>query len=320
MTILEVPVSHLPSEVPARAARAGLIRGAVLVATTAALAACGGAGAHAPASTSAHSSTTGAGTSGTFRGGPPGVSGQIAEIDGSTLQVQDPTSGQTAVVVTATTTYTQTEAGSLADVRVGSCIVATSPAASSPTATATAVPSAVPTAVPSAMPTAVPTGPRAITAGTVLITPAVNGSCTRGFGASGAGGGTARPSGLPTNRPSGVPSGARNVGRFGDVVTGVVTAVTGSVISVQAEQRGSGSTPTTVVDTVTVTASTTYQRTAAATRSALAVGKCVNASGTQGSDGTLTAARVAISAPSSTGCTTGFRRFGAGGTPTGTNG
>jgi hypothetical protein len=92
------------------------------------LAGCGGGssdtaatGSQAPASSpSAASGANGsAGSAGprTF----PGASGQIAEIDGRTMQVQN-TSTQTAVSYTSATTVTDTVSATRADLKVGDCV------------------------------------------------------------------------------------------------------------------------------------------------------------------------------------------------------
>lgn len=262
------------------------------------LAACGGGGSHPQATVS--STTTASSTAGAFRGGPPGASGQIAEIDGNTMQVQNPASGQVAVDVTASTRYTQAVATTLSAVTVGSCIVATTPASASGTTTPTAPPSSP------------PSGPRTITAGTVVVAaPSSTGSCGGVFGnRPGAGTRTgARPSGLP----SGAATGAGRFARaFGDVIAGEVTAISGSAISVQAAQRSPDSASTTTEnDTVDVTAATKYTHTVAATKAALKVGLCVNATGTAAADGSITASNVAITSPGSTGCDV-IGRFGGG--------
>ena len=55
----------------------------------------------------------------------PGASGKVAAVDGTTIQVQSPQDGQVAVTWTASTTFTQEVAASLADVKVGDCVVVT---------------------------------------------------------------------------------------------------------------------------------------------------------------------------------------------------
>jgi hypothetical protein len=213
--------------------------------------------------------------------------------------VQSQANGQVAVDLTGTTTYTQTTATTLSAVTVGACVVATSAATSA---------GGSPTAAPSD-----------ITAGTVTVTAAVNGRCTRGgfggFGGVGGVGGT-RPTDLPSNRPTGFPSGrpggaARGLGA---VVAGTVTAVHGSTLTVQAEHRAQGSTSaTTSPVTVHVGPATRFERTGPATRAAVKVGLCLTAFGSAGSDGTVTATRVSLAPVANGSCETGLRRLGAGG-------
>jgi len=273
----------------------------MLAGAVAVLAACGGGSAKAgttPTSSTTPAANPNAGGGGRVFGTPPAASGLIAEIDANTVQVQSQSNGQVAVVVTSKTTYTQTLAATLADVQVGGCVLATAPSSSANSANGA-------------------TPPTSITASAVMITAPVQGSCNRGAGFGGAGGTrvpTDRPSDLPTSLPSGRPSGTRT-GNF-LAASGQVTAVNGKVITVQAERRTAGSsTSTTYTAIVTTPSSTTFTKTAAATRSALKVGLCMSAAGTTGSDGTVTATRVAISPPTSTGCETTLRRgaFGGGG-------
>jgi hypothetical protein len=315
-----------------RRARHGVITVAALTAGSAAalalLAACGG---------SAHGSgtTSGAAPSGAAanRAAAPGArgpaaSGTIAEIDGNTVQVQN-TEGQVAVSVSDRTTYTQTTAATLAAVRVGSCITAIS------ASTATGAPSSGTSG----------SEPQTFIADAIVVTSAVDGSCTRGFGGAAGprGSFTAAPSRFraPSEAPSEAPSGApatRPTGSAGQLprtlgATGLVTAVDGSTITVKAERRALPATPaaspsptatptmTTSTVTVTVTAATKYTETIAATKAALRVGLCLTADGTTGSDGTVSATRVALSPPAASGgCTAGFGRERFGGGAAGTAG
>lgn len=279
--------------IPTRRGAAGLT-GALVVAALA-LSACGGGSGGAPSSSA--SSTGGPSSPANARGGFAGgaaATGTIAQIDGDAVQVQN-TSEQTTVDVTSATGYTMREKASLAAVRVGSCVVAAAPASSSGTGSAT---------------NSATSRPTAITASTVAIAPAVNGTCTGGFG-----GGAARPSGAPTAfpsgehtgaRPSGLPSGVRRAG-FGDIVTGKVTKLAGSTITVDAVRRGTAGTTA----TVTVTSATTYTATVRVTRTALKVGLCAAAFGSSDSTGAVHATRVELSDPVSGSCTSGFTRRGA---------
>lgn len=118
--------------------------------------ACGGASSSAAA---APANSPGAATS--ARGARqrlPGVTGLLAAIQGTTLQIQN-TSGQTAVVYTTKTDITQTSAAKRADLAVGQCVSVRG--------------AAVGGATSPGMP---------VTAASVTISAPVNGSCTSGFG------------------------------------------------------------------------------------------------------------------------------------------
>ena len=107
-------------------------------------------------------------------GGMPGASGEIAAIDGSTLQVQS-SDAQTAVTYTDETTISQQISAALADVTVGSCVMVTPADGSESSETS-------------------------VTAGTVRITEKTDGSCAGGFG------GGQRPEGMPSDMPTDLPS------------------------------------------------------------------------------------------------------------------
>lgn len=240
----------------------------------------------APASTSAPRAQ-GAGGSGAGGGG---VFGEIAAVNGSTLQVQSQ-SAQTAVNVSASTTVLQTEKGSLSDVTVGSCVVASSfggPGSSAAPSTSGAVTS-------------------------VTISPATNGTCTgfgggfggRGFG--GGGGGTRTPRPTPTRTRT-----------FTPPVAGVVTAVSGDTITVTPSRTGSGS--TSGPKTVTTASTTVFTVTSKVTSAALTVGRCAAVRGPADSSGAVTATSVTVSDPGANGCTQPFGRRPGGGAPGGSTG
>ena len=274
-----------------------------LGATALVLAACGGSSSatSAPATTApvSHASSTPTTV--------PGASGSIAAITGTSLEVQNTSTGQTTVTYTPTTTFTQTVPGSLSDVVVGGCISAFSIPAHGTSAPASTTPSA--------------TAP--VDATTVSITQPVNGSCRGGFG-----GGFARPAGGSGHFPgasSGTtpgggtrPPGAARRG-FGGGASGSVTAVSGSTITVQ---EINPSTKATVDRTVVVSATTTFTQVVSAQATDLAVGLCVRAIGPADSTGAVTATSIGISTPGPNGCTAGFAgrgRFG-GGSASGTAG
>lgn len=262
--------------------------GGVVVLT---LAACGStANAKAPAPASATAAPrAGAGAGQQDRGG---VRGTIAAVTGQVMQLQD-TSSQTAVAWTSSTAISQQVAGSLADVTPGVCILA---ATASGTATASTSGAAT----------------------FVTITPPVNGACATGFGGAAGAPGGGMPSGAPRSgaRPSGAPTGG--TGGFARPVDGLVTAVSGSTITVQTTSRAAGTstsgtaTPgaTTGTATVTVDSATTYRTTKTADASAIVVGQCATARGQADTSGKVTATSIVVSPPTNGTCVTANRGFG----------
>ncbi|HEY7007424.1 MAG TPA: hypothetical protein VH395_00700 [Jatrophihabitantaceae bacterium] len=281
-----------------------LLLPAALAATAGLVAACGGttagaaAGTPAPQSSSSASRTTGPGGGGAGGGrfGGPAASGTIAQVNAASIEVQNPSSGQSTVTFTARTVFTQQKKTSAAAITVGSCVVARSATSGGP-------------------------------ATTVQVTKPVNGSCVGGGGFGGGSRPTGAPGGFPSGRPtafpsafpSGAPSGAerRNAG---DVVFGKVTAVSGSDLTVAAvtlrprpssSSPGASAAPTT--RTVTLAANATVTSDAAVTKRALKVGLCAAAFGSTDERGAVAATRIALSSPMSGQCTAGgFGRRGNG--------
>jgi hypothetical protein len=305
---------------PSRWVLCGLLVGGGL-----ALAACSSAssGSRKPAadllSPAGASTTRGGGTP----KGPPGISGTVAAVDpgSSSMEVQNPETGQTTVSWTSSTTFVQTVSASLASVRAGDCVAV----------------SGIPAGGASSTPSTVDAQLATVTE------PPSGGSCTgRPTTSSGAPGGMAGFAGGfgafeggGAARSSGVASAPRTVAS----VDGTVQSVSGNTIVVQGFSRAftitpgrrptgssrrfvgrrpSGarsSLPTTVV-TVRVTRSTTYRETGPSSAGALAVGQCVTAVGPASRTGAVTARTVAISEPASSGCFAGIGRFGATGSST----
>ncbi len=226
----------------------------------------------------------------------PGASGLLAAFSGNTLQIQG-TSSQTAVTYSATTRFTDTVAAKASDVVVGACVQVRS---TPPAGNASSAPTAPPTAV---------------TATSVTLTAAVNGTCSGLAAGPGGGGGGGRfnGGGGGGTPPSGFPGGRGR--RFGGGASGLVTAVHGSVFTVASTRRGTtGSTPTTTPVMVTTTSATTYSRSAAATAAALKVGLCVTARGPADSTGTVAATLIALRPADNGNCNSGFGGgFGGGG-------
>ena len=212
------------------------------------------------------------------QGRPPGVSGAITGVDGTTISVQS-ASATSKVQISSATSLTRSVSASLADVSVGSCVLARS------------------------TPGASGSGTQAVS--TVAISaPGADGTCSAATGgmrgAPGAGGSAPGGGGAPSGRQGG----------FTPPVQGSVTAVSGSTVTVQPPSGASSSAQSSFV----VDSATTYTRSEAATSSDLTVGECVVASGTTAASGAVDARTVAISAQGPNGCTAGFGgRFAGGG-------
>lgn len=217
----------------------------------------------------------------------PGATGELAAIEGTTLQVQSSTE-QTAVTYTARTTFTDTVRATAADVVVGSCVMVRDDAPR-PSASSTPDPSA--------------TRPTTITAVSVSVTQAENGLCTGGVGGPGGGGGlqgTPPPGFAP---PSGAPNGvAFRGGGFGGA-NGKVVSKSGTGFVVESTLPGQ---TTSMRTTVTTTGTTTYTAQKKASASALKVGECVTARGRADSTGTVAATSIAIRPKTGTSCDLSF--------------
>jgi hypothetical protein len=239
---------------------------------------CGGAmllaGCGSAAASSATSPTPTAGQRGGGTGAGAGTSGQLVQINGTTL-VLSTTNADVNVTYTSTTPITQASTGPTADIVTGSCVVIIGTKDSAGSVTATSV----------------------------QLRAAVSGACTNAAAGGGAAGG-GRPgggAGFP-GRPSGAaaPSGAPTLNPNAAFVNGLVTAVTGTSITVQ---QTSG-TPSTV--TVPTTITVNESRTAAA--SELAVDDCLLARGAKNASGVVAATALTIepASPSGTCTVVGF--------------
>jgi hypothetical protein len=266
--------------------------------------ACGGSSGNAatPAATIASSAAPGSSpTPSASQAAFPGVVGTAAAVSGSSLEVQNPTSGQVTVTFTASTPITDTVSVTSKDVTVGSCV------------TVVGKPSAAGAAA------------KSVTATSVTISAPVKGSCTGaggfggggfgGFGGGGGAGATPRPSFSPRPRPTGS-GGAFGNGTFGGA-DGKVTSVSASGFVVEARSRTAGSATATDTDvTVITTSASKYLKTVTAGASALKVGQCITAVGAANSIGAVAARSIRISQPGPSGCVTGFVGRGGFGRPT----
>ncbi len=267
------------------------------------LGACGGGGA-ATADTAVNTGTQEAATTpggaGTDRATgartAPGASGKIAEVSGSTMQVQN-ISTQTAVSWTKDTKFTDTVSAKSSDLAVGDCISVTPATTTTTTTTDETAP---------------------VAAASISISDAVNGACGLGGGGGGGGGGGLRGGQPPTagqaptdaQRPDGAGQGARG-GLRG--ASGKVVSLSGDTINVEmtrpamangtATAAPSTGTATTTSRTVTFTSSTTWTQIKSAESDAIKVGRCVTALGTAASTGVVTATSIVIRSATDGECT-----------------
>lgn len=276
--------------------------------------ACGGGTSATAGAVGAPTATSGDGAGSAPRGFP-GATGLLAQIDGTTLQVQG-ADAQTAVTYSSGTTFTNTVAAQLSAVVVGACVQVRG---ALPVSGAGGAP-------PSAAPNAI-TGPFA--AASVEISASVNGGCsplgglrTQGARPPGATADATRPAGAPTSgRTRGPGAGGNGFGGNGPGGVGAfgkVTAVNGASFTVESSRR-QDSTATTAVPitrTVQTSAATTFTRTEASDAKALVVGLCVTALGKASDTGSIAATSITLRPAQNGSCSSGFGRRGAGGSPT----
>ncbi|HEY5222854.1 MAG TPA: DUF5666 domain-containing protein [Microbacteriaceae bacterium] len=202
----------------------------------------------------------------------PFVTGEITKVAGSTISLQG-ANAASSVTVSSSTKLSQDISASASDLVTGSCVVArTTPSAS---------------------------GSASTSASTVaLSTASSTGSCTASVG--GAGGGRFGPGS----------GGGAGGGGFTPPVSGVITGVSGSTVTVKPSANATSSTPT----AFTFDANTVFTRSESASTTDLATGKCVVATGTASSSNTLAASTIVLSAKGASGCVSTFGgRFAGGG-------
>lgn len=177
------------------------------------------------------------------------VAGLIASVSGSAIQVTQSNNASATVDFTNATNVTEIVSAQLTDVTAGSCIAV--------------------------RPTRDSAQGGAVTAQTVLVSPANNGNCAAPQASQGGRGGPNRHG-----------------------VRGAVASVNGNTIVVT---TGGNQT------NVTVTPTTTYAKRAASNTQAIAGGKCISARGTKDSGGTLQATAINLR-PADNGNCPGARR------------
>jgi hypothetical protein len=206
------------------------------------------------------------------RAAAAGTAGQLVQVSGTKLTLST-TNGDVAVVYTGATVITTTSTGSPGDIVSGTCV-----------------------AIVGQKDT---TG--AVTATTVRLSRPVNGSCALGRPGGGGGSPRAFPSGGA--RPSGAPAPNPNAA----VINGMVTAVTGTTVTVRTIAGATSS--ATVPTTLSVTESSP------ATPADLTVDTCVRAIGRKDAQGVVQATALTIQPTNSSGSCTfaGGGGFGFGG-------
>ncbi|HEX4754371.1 MAG TPA: hypothetical protein VH661_01295 [Candidatus Dormibacteraeota bacterium] len=216
------------------------------------------------------------------RAAAAGTAGQLVQVSGTKLTLST-TNGDVGVVYTGATVITTTSTGSPADIVTGTCVAIVGQKDS--------------------------TG--AVTATTVRLSRPVNGSCALGRPGGAGGSPRAFPSGGV--RPSGAPALNPNTA----VISGMVTAVTGTTVTVRTVAGATSS--ATVPTTLSVTESS------AATSADLTVDSCVRAVGGKDAQGVVQATALTIQPANASGSCTfaggggfgfgGGRGFGGGGVP-----
>lgn len=228
--------------------------------------------------------------------GLPGVDGTVAAITGSSMEVQDPTTGQTTVDWTAQTAFTQMATVTASALHPGQCVTVAGTASAGN-----------------------------ITARTVTVSPVpASGSCPTGLGGRAFG---RPPSTAPTvsSVPRSVPPGRS--GRFfggdgGTVAGGTIVSsspsslvLNGTSLTFKAGSTAGSVPPTTASSSnihVAFGPSTTYTEVRPASATILAVGDCVVANGPADSTGAVTARLVRITSTGGQICTASPGRFGGG--------
>jgi hypothetical protein len=280
-----------------------------------------GTGATALLAATAVASAAGAAT--TPANAPAGATGSVAALIGSTMEVQNPTTGQTSVSWTASTQFSQTVSKTVSSLSAGDCVTVTGTPSKSSKTTIAARSITVGTPNASGSCTGVPTS----TGGASIAGGAGPGAGgfrfrTGGGGFGGGAGGT---------RPSSPRAGGGSFGGFRlsslAIARGKVTGVNGSTVTVSgidltasnfrrpAKTNSSKSKSTKPVKPVlpktenlkiTTSSSTSLSETQAATASTLAVGDCVSAFGPAASNGAITASTVRITSTGGQTCSPGF--------------
>ena len=237
------------------------------------------------------------------------ASGSVAALSTSSMEVQNPSTGQTTVDWTGTTQFSKTVSEAVSSLAAGDCLSVTGTASKSSKTTI---------------------GARSIT----IFTPSSTGACTGpsragGRTSTGAGGfgfraGGTRPS-FPAGSQQRFPGGFPGLASLA-IASGKVTGVSGSTLSMSGTLLTPGSltrptkssssksskpvAPKTEGLKITTSGSTTLTATQSAAAGDLAIGDCVSAFGSSASNGAVTATTVRITSTGGTSCTGAFGRGG----------
>jgi hypothetical protein len=262
---------------------------------------------------------------------PTGASGSVAALNGSSMEVQNPNSGQTTVSWTTTTRFSKTATEAVSALAVGDCVSVTGKSTNKSKTTIAA--RSITVTAPAA--NALCTGPGARAAGGSSNGPPAGFQFRTGNGSVGGSG-----QGANGSRPR-FPEGGSGANNFRkqlaslSVAAGKVTAVTGSTVTISGFTLSPGSFPrraasgnsTSHTNTktkkpvppktqalkITTSSSTTVSATQSASPGDLAVGDCVSAFGPAATNGSVTATTVRITSTGGGSCAGVIGRFGGGG-------
>jgi hypothetical protein len=263
---------------------------------------------------------------------PIGASGSVAALSGSSMEVQNPSSGQTTVSWTPTTTFSETVSKAVSNLAAGDCVSVTGTESKKSKTTIAARSISVTT----------PTSSGSCTSFGGARTPNDASGARRGGGfaprgGGGFGGGAGFGSGSTSGSRPSFPGGGSGSSNFRKqlaslaIASGKVTEVHGSTVTVSGIKfslgsfSGRGSTnsktsknkkpvaPKKEKLTIATSSSTTVSSTQSAASTDLAVGDCVSAFGPGASNGAVTATTVRITSTGGTSCTGGSGRFPGGG-------
>ena len=255
-----------------------------------------------------------------------GATGSVAALSASTMEVQNPTSGQTTVSWTSTTAFSKSVTESVSALATGDCVTVTGTPSKSSKTTITARSISVVNASSSGS-----CGGQFRPGAGGGAAGGANGPRGGGFRFGGRGGGTAGGTRPTFNSGSG-----RRFPNLGSIAiaSGKVTGVSGSTLSVSGIDLSPGTfvrpakssnsakssssnnkkptTPKTENLKITTTSATTVAATQSAAATDLAVGDCVSAFGPAATNGAVTATTVRITSTGGKTCTGGFGAGGGG--------